>query len=80
MERSFIARHRSSNTMSAYAYNRPAKVCATLNHQSIKSLWSSVQDFSDGLSDPSVHELASNGVKLCLSVVITAVNFAGAEN
>jgi len=45
-----------------------------------KQQWSSVEDFCVGLADPSVHALASNGAKLLLSIVIAAVNFAGAEN
>jgi hypothetical protein len=45
-----------------------------------KQRWSSVQEFCVGLADPSVHELASSGAKLCMGVGGAGVNFAKAEN
>jgi len=82
MDRCFNARHRSSSSVSApkTLTIAPPKCVQRLITAREKQRWFSVQDFCVGLADPSVHKLASSGAKLWLSVVIAAVNFAGAEN
>jgi len=76
MDRGFNVRHCSSNSV-------PARKTLTTAHPMCvqrlitaraKQRWSSVQNFCVGLADPSVHELASSGAKLWLSLVIAAVN------
>ena len=74
--------HRSSNSVSARKTFTTAKqkFVQRLITARAKQRCFSVQDFCVGLADPSVHELASSGSKLYLSIVIAKVNFAEAAN
>ena len=85
MDRCFNDRHRPSNPVSA---RKTLTIAPPKFVQRLITAWAKlskqrrprVQDFWFGLADKSVHELASSGAKLWLSVVRPVVNFAGQKH